>query len=175
MRSLIVQANPARALRLWALLAVLLASLVSAWPTAARAQAGQLPDFTELVERVGPAVVNIRTLERGPRGRQRRDGPQRRGILPPLRHPAAGSSGPAPGPAPRPRAVTTTSRSQRGVGSGFILGADGYIMTNAHVVDGADELLVTLTDKREFKARVIGADRRTDVALVKIEATGLPA
>ena len=65
MRSLIVQANPARALRLWALLAVLLASLVSAWPTAARAQAGQLPDFTELVERVGPAVVNIRTLERG--------------------------------------------------------------------------------------------------------------
>jgi serine protease Do len=48
---------------------------------------------------------------------------------------------------------------QRGVGSGFILSADGYIMTNAHVVDGADELLVTLTDKRELKARIIGADR----------------
>ena len=63
---------------------------------------------------------------------------------------------------------------QRGVGSGFILSADGFVMTNAHVVDGADEVLVTLTDKREFKARIVGADRRTDVAVVKIEATGLP-
>jgi serine protease Do len=59
------------------------------------------------------------------------------------------------------------------VGSGFILTADGFIMTNAHVVDGADEVLVTLTDKREFKAKIIGTDKRTDVAVVKIEATGL--
>jgi serine protease Do len=63
----------------------------------------------------------------------------------------------------------------RGVGSGFILSADGYIMTNAHVVEGADEVMVTLTDKREFKARIVGADKRTDVAVVKIEASGLPA
>ncbi|HEX4913493.1 MAG TPA: Do family serine endopeptidase, partial [Vicinamibacterales bacterium] len=63
---------------------------------------------------------------------------------------------------------------QRGVGSGFILTQDGYVMTNAHVVEGADEVVVTLTDKREFKARVIGSDRRSDVALVKIEAAGLP-
>jgi serine protease Do len=63
---------------------------------------------------------------------------------------------------------------QRGVGSGFILSADGYVMTNAHVVEGADEVVVTLTDKREFKAKIIGADTRTDVALVKIDATGLP-
>jgi len=63
----------------------------------------------------------------------------------------------------------------RGVGSGFILSSDGYVMTNAHVVEGADEVLVTLTDKREFKARIIGADKRTDVAVVKIDATGLPA
>ena len=63
----------------------------------------------------------------------------------------------------------------RGVGSGFILSADGYIMTNAHVVEGADEVMVTLTDKREFKARIVGADKRTDVAVVKIQATGLPA
>ena len=62
-----------------------------------------------------------------------------------------------------------------GVGSGFVLTADGFIMTNAHVVDGADEVLVTLPDKREFKARIVGADKRTDVAVVKIEATGLPA
>jgi serine protease Do len=63
----------------------------------------------------------------------------------------------------------------RGVGSGFILSADGFIMTNAHVVDGADEVLVTLTDKREFKAKIVGADKRSDVAVVKIQATGLPA
>jgi serine protease Do len=63
----------------------------------------------------------------------------------------------------------------RGVGSGFILTSDGFVMTNAHVVEGADEVLVTLADKREFKARIIGSDKRTDVAVVKIEATGLPA
>jgi serine protease Do len=61
------------------------------------------------------------------------------------------------------------------VGSGFILSPDGFIMTNAHVVDGADEVLVTLPDKREFRARIVGADKRTDVAVVKIQATGLPA
>ena len=61
------------------------------------------------------------------------------------------------------------------LGSGFIVSADGYIMTNAHVVDAADEITVRLTDKREYKAKVIGADRRTDVALMKIEATDLPA
>jgi serine protease Do len=61
------------------------------------------------------------------------------------------------------------------VGSGFILSTDGLIMTNAHVVEGADEVMVTLTDKREFKARIVGADKRTDVAVVKIQATGLPA
>ena len=62
----------------------------------------------------------------------------------------------------------------RGVGSGFILTPDGFIMTNAHVVEGADEVNVRLTDKREFKARVIGADKRTDVAVLKVEASGLP-
>lgn len=61
------------------------------------------------------------------------------------------------------------------MGSGFVLTADGYVMTNAHVVDGADEVIVTLTDKREFKAKIVGADKRTDVAVVKIDAKGLPA
>jgi serine protease Do len=61
------------------------------------------------------------------------------------------------------------------VGSGFILSADGFVMTNAHVVDGAEEVLVTLPDKREFKAKVVGTpDKRTDVAVIKIDATGLP-
>ena len=174
MRSLIVQANPARALRLWALLAVLLASLVSAWPTAARAQAGQLPDFTELVERVGPAVVNIRTLERGRVAASGEMDPNVEEFFRRFGIPLPGRPDQRPDQRRGPRGDDDEPR-QRGVGSGFILGADGYIMTNAHVVDGADELFVTLTDKREFKARVIGADRRTDVALVKIEATGLPA
>ena len=77
--------------------------------------------------------------------------------------------GPGPGQGPGPRRDVP-----RGLGSGFIISADGYVMTNAHVVEGADDITVTLTDKREFKGKVIGADRRTDVALVKIEATGLP-
>ncbi len=62
----------------------------------------------------------------------------------------------------------------RGVGSGFIISSDGYLLTNAHVVSGATEVNVRLTDKREFKAKVVGSDRRTDVALLKINATGLP-
>ena len=60
------------------------------------------------------------------------------------------------------------------LGSGFIISSDGYILTNAHVVNEADEVLVKLNDKREFKAKIIGADKRTDVALIKIEATNLP-
>jgi serine protease Do len=74
--------------------------------------------------------------------------------------------GQGPGPGARPES--------RSLGSGFILSNDGYILTNAHVVDGADEINVKLTDKREFKAKVIGADKRTDVALIKIEGASLP-
>jgi serine protease Do len=70
---------------------------------------------------------------------------------------------------------TPDEAQPRGVGSGFVLTKDGMIMTNAHVVEGADEVMVTLTDKREFKAKIIGADKRSDVAVVKIEATDLPA
>ena len=73
-------------------------------------------------------------------------------------------------------AATCASRDvPRGLGSGFILSPDGYVMTNAHVVRGADDIIVTTSDRREFKAKLIGADTRTDVALIKIEATGLPA
>jgi len=79
-----------------------------------------------------------------------------------------------PRSSPQPQEPQEESRP-RGVGSGFILSPDGYVMTNAHVVEDASEVVVTLTDKREFKARIIGADKRTDVAVVKIDATGLPA
>ena len=140
-------------------------------PATAQAVRG-LPDFTELVDQVGPSVVNIRTMERVRGGQAAAPGPdeqmleffRRFGIPVP---PGAGRGAPRPdlGEEERPT----------GVGSGFILTQDGFILTNAHVVDGADELLVTLPDKREFKARVVGADKRTDVAVVKIDALGLPA
>jgi serine protease Do len=152
----------------------LAAALTALPPLPAAAQTRVLPDFTELVDQVGPSVVNIRTTERvrgmGPRGGQIDPGLEeffrRFGIPMPN-----GRGGPRGG-----NEDDEDDRPQRrGVGSGFILSTDGYVMTNAHVVDGADELIVTLTDKREFKAKVIGADTRTDVAVVKIDATGLPA
>lgn len=82
---------------------------------------------------------------------------------------------PRQGPAPRGRGGEGGGEVQRGVGSGFLISADGYLLTNHHVVEGADEIYVTLTDKREVKGRLIGSDRRTDVALVKIEGTGFPS
>ena len=78
------------------------------------------------------------------------------------------------GQIPRPRGGPEREFEQQSVGSGFIISSDGYLITNAHVVDGADEVNVKLSDKREFKAKVIGADKRTDVALLKIEAKDLP-
>lgn len=138
------------------------------------AQSRALPDFTDLVEQVGPSVVNIRTLEkvssRAQQGLQNDEDMleffRRFGLPMPN----------IPRQAPRQNRQQPQQEEQpRGVGSGFILSADGFIMTNAHVVDGADEVLVTLTDKREFKAKIMGADKRSDVAVVKIEATGLPA
>nr|WP_233200970.1 DegQ family serine endoprotease [Limnohabitans sp. G3-2] len=132
-----------------------------------------LPDFTDLVEQVGPSVVNIRTLEKVRPSAQAGSSPDdemqelfRRFFGVPMPN--------APRQAPRQNRPQEEAQP-RGVGSGFILSADGLIMTNAHVVDGADEVMVTLTDKREFKARIVGADKRTDVAVVKIQATGLPA
>ncbi|MGB4361416.1 MAG: Do family serine endopeptidase, partial [Rhodoferax sp.] len=142
------------------------------------AQARALPDFTDLVEQVGPSVVNIRTLEKvNPRQNQQGQiDPDmleffRRFGLPIPNMPNGPRQAPPPGHGQGPN----QEDQPRGVGSGFILTSDGMIMTNAHVVDGADEVLVTLTDKREFKAKIIGTDKRSDVAVVKIEATGLPA
>ncbi len=135
------------------------------------AQVRGLPDFTDLVEAVGPSVVNIRTLEKAKAGaasgadEQMLEFFKRFGIPVPPNMPRA----------PRPDRSQPDEDQPRGVGSGFILSSDGLVMTNAHVVEGADEVLVTLTDKREFKAKIIGTDKRTDVAVVKIEATGLPA
>src|SRR5712692_7262995 len=132
----------------------------------------QLPDFTRLVEDQGNAVVNISTTQAVRRTAALPQVPGMedeevleffRRFIP--RQPGPGQ--PGPGPAPRPES--------RSLGSGFIISQDGYVLTNAHVVESADEITVKFTDKREFKAKVIGADKRTDIALIKIDATGLPA
>ena len=131
-------------------------------PGAAAPYSHQLPDFASLVEQVGPAVVNISSVQ--------------------VREARSGSTLPKDHPLYdflRRFGVPTDPEEQRrevqGIGSGFIVSHDGYVLTNAHVVNDASVVTVTLTDKREFKARVVGADKRTDVALLKIEAVGLPA
>jgi serine protease Do len=150
----------------------------------------QLPDFSELVERVGPSVVNIRTTEK--RGTNASSGGSgiepnieelfRRFGIPMPNRPDRGERGERGERDDRQERADPRrggrggdeEPQQRGLGSGFILSSDGFIMTNAHVVEGADEVIVTLTDKRELKARIIGSDKRSDVAVVKVDATGLP-
>ena len=157
----------------------------------AQAQSRGLPDFTDLVDKVGPAVVNIRTTQlvapgrggapRGGQGGADEDNPLCElfpWMCPPNRGGGGGDRGDRTPPAPRGRPAPDRGEGEEvpsGVGSGFILSADGYIMTNAHVVRGADDIYVKLPDKREFKAKLIGADLRTDVAIIKVEAAGLPA
>lgn len=155
----------------------LAALLAAAHSPSAWAQNRTLPDFTDLVEQVGPSVVNIRTSEKvkvtagGGADEQMLEFFRRFGIpIPPNAAPNT-PRGPRSERSPAPQ----EDAQPRGVGSGFILTADGFVMTNAHVVEGADEVIVTLTDNREYKAKIIGADKRTDVAVVKIEATGLQA
>jgi serine protease Do len=144
-------------------------------PAAAIASTRGLPDFTDLVEQVGPSVVNIRTLEKVQRNADAGAPDEEMQELlrkffgmpiPNQRQPQQPN---------RPSRPSQPEEQQRGIGSGFILTVDGYIMTNAHVVEGADQVVVTLADKREFKAKIVGADKRTDVAVVKIDANGLPA
>lgn len=132
-----------------------------------------LPDFTDLVDQVGPSVVNIRTVEKTSSRTGGANGMNEEMLEFFKRF---GVPIPNVPRQERPQRPQQEEENQpRGVGSGFILTSDGFVMTNAHVVEGADQVIVTLTDKREFRAKIVGADKRTDVALVKIEATGLPA
>jgi serine protease Do len=150
-------------LRIWTIAAAL-AGAVCFVPAGLAQSARGLPDFTELYEQQGPAVVSIdvtSTVKRSPLAGLSEDDPfyeffRRFGQVP-------------RGGRERPRDL-----EQQSVGSGFILSGDGYVLTNAHVVDDASEVTVKLTDKREFRAKVIGLDKRTDVAVLKIDATGLP-
>src|SRR5574343_1219463 len=146
--------------------------------TATTAAVAGLPNFADLVDQVGPAVVNIRTLERPKTGRMGAQGQIGDEEMQEFLRRFFGGALPQPGGKAVPRGrrqAPSEEPAPRGVGSGFILSADGYVMTNAHVIEGATEVIVTLTDKREFKARIVGTDKRTDVAVVKIEASGLPA
>lgn len=133
------------------------------------AHAQSLPDFTELVEDAAPGVVNIstsRTIQRG--------GPAGHGFggqeLPEIfRHFFGDSFSMPPGGGSQGR-----SQERQSLGSGFVISADGYVLTNAHVVQDADEILVRLNDRRELTAELIGSDSQTDVALLKIDANNLP-
>lgn len=149
---------------------MLMASVLALAGLSQIAIADNLPDFTELAEKHGAEVVNISATQLAQAGNNPMPFPgmpydenlqeffKRFGI---------------PNIPGQPGQAVPEYKSQS-LGSGFIISADGYILTNAHVISGADEVLVKLSDKREFKAKIVGSDKRTDVALIKIEATNLP-
>jgi len=135
-----------------------------------------IPDFADLVERASPAVVNIRTTEKVMQQ-------QAQGGIPGMPEDQAEFfrrffGVPIPGLPGGPKQAQPNpgkpQEADRGVGSGFIIESNGLILTNAHVVEGANTIYVTLTDKREYKAKLLGMDKRTDMAVVKIDARDLP-
>ena len=130
---------------------------------AASARAVDLPDFTQLVEKNAPAVVNVQATQTDEATSAQgdiddQDVPEifKRFFGPGGRSPHGGGG------------------ERRSLGSGFIISADGYVLTNNHVVEGADEILVKLSDRRELEAKIVGTDKESDVALLKVTATGLP-
>jgi serine protease Do len=161
-------AAPARAAPAAALTAAAPSAPAPGVPAAgasAPARVTGLPDFSELVAQNGASVVNISVVEKAQKTAD--IGEMGEGGADPLSqffHHFQAPGGAERAPAP-----------SRGIGSGFIVSSDGYVLTNAHVVADAAEVTVKLTDRREFVAKVIGVDRRSDVALIKIAATGLPA
>lgn len=127
-----------------------------------------LPDFAPLVKRCGPSVVNISSKQDyalGPQDFEAEEGLPEDSPLYDFFRRFFGEDGPLP----------DEGDQGRSLGSGFVLSPDGYILTNAHVVEAADEIIVRMSDRREFVAQAIGADERSDIALLKIDATGLPA
>jgi serine protease Do len=148
-----------------------------------------LPDFTALVEAVGPGVVNIEASYDGSKARAaaaasgKDDGDDNGGDdqggfpgddseLPEIFKRFFGPGMPFPGGPGQQQPMQPRGTA---LGSGFIVSGDGYVLTNAHVVDGADKVTVKLSDSREFVAKVVGTDKKSDIALLKIAATGLPA
>ncbi|WP_295886397.1 DegQ family serine endoprotease [uncultured Thiohalocapsa sp.] len=160
------------AIRLLLCLLVLLSAAAQALATAesgvpAAVRFG-LPDFTVLVERYGPAVVNISTKQSalyGPQDFGEEEGLGEDSPLYDFFRRFFGEEGPLP----------DEGENGRSLGSGFILSPDGYVLTNSHVIEAADEIIVRTSDRREFVANVVGADERSDMALLKVDGTDLPA
>jgi len=155
------------------------ATVQAAQPGSARASTttssaqARLPDFTKIVEDNGPSVVNVSVSRSQPSLAQGQK-PGVPGLSPddPLQEFFRRFGQPGqPGEGPQ----GAEPEIQRGLGSGFIISSDGLILTNAHVVADATEINVKLTDRREFEAKVLGADKRTDIAVLKIQAKNLPA
>lgn len=135
---------------------------------AVAAQAVELPDFTQLVEQASPAVVNISTTQKLPDRKVNEQMPDLEGLPPMLREFFERGM-------PQPRSPRgDRQREAQSLGSGFIISSDGYILTNNHVIADADEILVRLADRSELKAKLVGTDPRSDVALLKIEGKDLP-
>ena len=138
------------------------------------AQTRVLPDFTGLVDKHGAAVVNISTVQtRQPKNKMIPGIPN----IPedsPFYEFFRRHSPPDSAPREQPPYGSPREFESKSLGSGFIISTDGYILTNAHVVSSADEITVKLNDKRKFRAEIIGVDRKTDIALLKIEARNLP-
>ena len=173
------KSHPAKRLLLTMLMGAVTGFVAPAFLTAAASAAVlvSLPDFSPLVDKVGPAVVNIRTTAKPEEAEGDAQDEQMKQLfkrffgqpVPPSDPEHKKKEKPAD-----PSSDVPAEQIPRGIGSGFIISRDGFILTNAHVVDGADEVFVRLTDQREFKARVIGIDTRTDVAVLKIDGTALP-
>jgi serine protease Do len=145
--------------------AVLLVCLLAVGPALAR----DLPDFTRLVAENGPSVVNISTKQSSSVSQRLREFsipnlPEGSPLEDLFRH-FFGEEG----------ALPDDSFQSRSLGSGFFVSSDGYVLTNSHVVEGAEEIIVRTSDRREFVAKLVGTDKRSDIALLKVEAEGLPA
>ena len=146
---------------------LILATLLLSFSLLATRGQAALPDFTELVQETSPSVVNIATIKHGNQYgalSERYNIPQE---VPDIFRHFFGQPG-QHGRGQQPK------QEKSSLGSGFIISSDGYILTNNHVVQGADEIIVRLSDRRELDAQLIGADERADLALLKVKATGLP-
>jgi serine protease Do len=169
-----------------ALTLAFLFAVAASFPTASLAAAKDLPDFTDIVEKAEPAVVNIRTSEKVKRRLGAPDSEADMAefcrLFPWIPREMCPSPGQQQPPSPRkreaPRGGGGPGEAEdeivvpRGTGSGFFISEDGYVLTNHHVVDGASDITVRLSDKREYKAKLVGSDERTDVALLKVEGKG---
>lgn len=153
------------------------AGLILLWATALVVQASTLPEFTALVKDYGPAVVNISTKKEMAQSQvlqqfQMPNLPDGSPLNDLFKHFFQMPKGGAPN---APQVPGKPGKPERqSLGSGFIISADGYVVTNHHVIDGATQIIVRLTDRRELEAKVVGSDKRSDIALLKVDAKGLP-